>query len=284
MLRYKDYVLPTISLFFKSKNDVDIFIEDSDDEEFYKTLFHRLLEGKRIKKIISCKCKTELLVACENDQADRKRKRIYITDGDLDLIFDNNRKDLKFLHVLDRYCIENFLLNEQGIVDTLYDNVVLNKDNIKKQLGLEKWLKSISHSLIELFFHYSMTHEHKLGTKTVSIPVGTLCKQNKGITVLDIEKVESKIQSLRLEIVNAIGEDNYNESLYNRRQRWPANIDSLVTIVSGKDYILPLLTFRFKKIKGKESYNLKWESLRLRLANTCDLSSLVEIKKAILLT
>ena len=95
MLRYKEFVIPTISLFFKSKNDVDVFIEDSNDEEFYKVLLQRLTSGKRIKKIISCKCKTELLKACESDQFDRKRKRIYLTDGDLDLILDTNRKDLK---------------------------------------------------------------------------------------------------------------------------------------------------------------------------------------------
>src|SRR5690606_12352333 len=98
MLRYKEFIVPTISLFFRSKNDVDVFIEDSNDEEFYKALIQRLTGGKRVNKIISCKCKTELIKACEADQTDRNRKRIYITDGDLDLVIDTNRKDLKYLH------------------------------------------------------------------------------------------------------------------------------------------------------------------------------------------
>lgn len=282
MLRYKDFIIPTISLFFKSKNDVDVFIEDSNDEEFYKALLHRLTEGKRIKKIISCKCKTELLKACEADQTDRERKRIYLTDGDLDLILDTNRKDLNFLFVLEKYCIENYLIEEEGLLEILHSNIVLDKSNIKKQLTLSNYLKSISYPLNDLFLHYAITHFYKMGIKTVANSVGNFCKQHKSFTVLDIEKVEQKIKQLRDEIILNIGEDNYNELIYDLRQKWPSNNETLLTIVSAKDYILPLLTFRFKKLKGKESYNLKWESLRLGLAKTAKLDSLESLKNKII--
>lgn len=278
MLRYKEYIIPTISLFFKSKNDVDVFIEDSNDEEFYKVLLNRLTDGKRIKKIISCKCKTELLKACEADQIDRNRKRIYLTDGDLDLINDTNRKDLKYLHVLNMYCIENHLVEEEGILEVLHSNIVLDKSAIKKQLTLSNYLKSISNPLIELFLHYSITHLYKMGAKTVSNSVGSFCKKNKSLTVLDVEKVEQKVKELRDEIILKIGEDNYNNTIYELRQKWPSNSNTLLTIVSAKDYILPLLTFRFKKLKGKESFNLKRESLRISLAKNINLESLEELK------
>lgn len=282
MLRYKGFVIPTISLFFKAKNDVDVFIEDADDEEFYKVLLGRLTGGKRINKIISCKCKSELIKACESDQTDRVRKRIYLADGDLDLILNSNRNDLKHLHILEKYCIENYLVVEEGILETLHTNIVLDKAQIKKQLTLSNYLKSISNPLIELFLHYSITHMHKMGVKTVATSVGTMCKQVKSITVLDIEKVEKKIHELRCEIINEIGEDVYSDMIYSLRQEWPSNSDTLVTIVSAKDYILPLLTFRFKKLKGKESYNLKWESLRLGLAKTSNLDSLEDLRTKIL--
>ncbi len=282
MLRYKESIIPTISLFFRSKNDVDVFIEDSNDEEFYKVLLHRLTDGKRVKKIISCKCKTELIKACEADQTDRNRKRIYLADGDLDLIIDTNRKDLKHLHILDMYCIENHLVEEEGILEVLHSNIVLDKSTIKKQLTLSNYLKSISNPLIELFLHYSITHLHEMGTKTVSNSVGTFCKQNKSLTVLDIEKVEQKIKELRNEIILKTGEDNYNNTIYELRQKWPSNSQTLLTIVSAKDYILPLLTFRFKKLKGKESFNLKWESLRIGLAKNINLDSFEKLKANII--
>jgi hypothetical protein len=282
MLRYKEFIIPTISLFFKSKNDVDVFIEDSNDEEFYKALLHRLTDGKRIKKIISCKCKTELIKACEADQTDRDRKRIYLTDGDLDLILDANRKDLKYLHVLDKYCIENFLVEEEGLLEILHSNIVLDKSTISKQLTLSNYLRSISNPLNELFLHYAITHLHKMSIKTVANSVSSFCKQHKTLTVLDIVKVEQKIKELRDEIILKIGEDDYNETIYELRQKWPSNNQTLLTIVSAKDYILPLLTFRFKKLKGKESFNLKWESLRLGLAKNTKLESLESLKNKII--
>jgi hypothetical protein len=282
MFRYKDSVIPTISLFFKYKNDVDIFIEDSNDEEFYKSLFSNLLNGKRVNKIISCRCKTNLLSACENDQIDRKRKRIYLADADLDLILDTNRKDLKHLFVLDRYCIENFLIEEIGIIETLHDCIILDKEKITKELGLENWLKTISHSLIELFLHYAISHEHSLGHTTVSYSVGKLCKQVNKITVLDLNKVDERIKEFREKIIIAIGEDNYNENIYAKRNKWPSNINTFLEIVSAKDYILPLVSFRFKKLKGKETYNLKRETFRMRLAKTCEFDSLSNLKKKII--
>ncbi len=282
MLRYKEFIIPTISLFFKSKNDVDVFIEDSNDEEFYKALLNRLTDGKRIKKIISCKCKTELIKACEADQTDRERKRIYLTDGDLDLILDANRKDLKYLHVLEKYCIENFLVEEEGLLEILHSNIVLDKATISKQLTLNNYLRSISNPLNELFLHYAITHLHKMGIKTVANPIGSFCKQHKSLTVLDVEKVEQKIKELRNEIILKIGEDDYNEIIYDLRQKWPSNNQTLLTIVSAKDYVLPLLTFRFKKLKGKETFNLRWESLRLGLAKNAKLDSLESLKNKIL--
>jgi hypothetical protein len=55
-----------------------------------------------------------------------------------------------------------------------------------------------------------------------------------------------------------------------------------MTIVSAKDYILPLLSYRFKKLKGKETFNLRMESLRLGLAKTIKLDNLDKLKNSIL--
>ena len=282
MPKYKDYILPTISLFFKSKNDIDIFIEDSNDEEFYKALFNRLLCNSKIAKIISCRCKTELVKACESDQIDRKRKRIYIVDGDLDLIFNNNRNDLKYFYSLDKYCIENYLIDEISLIEILHDIVILDKVQIEKQLGFNNWLKNISHPLIELFLHYSLTHQFKTGSKTVANGVGKYCHQVKNITVLNTLKIEEEIEKLRSEIISLKGQEIYDELIYERRQNWPSNITTLLTIVSGKDFLLPLLSFRFKKIKGKETYNLKYEALRMRLAKTCNMIAFDDLKRKII--
>jgi len=278
MLRYPDNVLPTIALFFKSKNDIDIFIEDENDEEFYHVLLSRLLGNKtKINKIISLKGKQKVIEACKNDQTARKRKRTYIVDGDLDLIFDNNIV-LENLFVLERYCIENYLFEENAIVEFLHDELMIEKERIIKILGYKNWLKGISNPLIELFLHYSINHELKNGKKTTSNSVGDLCLQQKKVTILDLEKINSWIETISNEIKEEITEDKYQEIIYDRRNKWTSNIDSLINIVSGKDYLLPLLLFRFAKFKTVGNISLNKDKLRFRLAKYCDLESLKKLK------
>ena len=281
MLNYPDNILPTLSLFFQHKNDIDIFIEDENDEEFYKVLLSRL-KGKKTKinKVISLKGKQKVIDACRNDQTDRKRKRIYLVDGDLDLIFDNNI-ELTNLFILDRYCIENYLFEEDALLEILHDELMLDKKRIKQVLTFDNWLKGISNPLIELFLHYSINHELQNGKKTTSNSVGCLCKQQSNVTILDLEKINNSIEEMSEDLKNEITEEKYQEIIYNRREKWTSNTDTLIRIVSGKDYLLPLLFFRFTKFKTLGNISLTKEKLRFRLAKTCELKSLNRLKTEI---
>ena len=278
MLKYPDNILPTIALFFQHKNDIDIFIEDENDEEFYKVLLSRL-KGKKIKidKVISLNGKQKVIDACRNDQTDRKRKRIYLVDGDLDLIFDNNTK-LSNLFILDRYCIENYLFEEEAMLEILHDELMVDKKRIKQVLSFSNWLKGISNPLIDLFLHYSINHELQNGKKTTSNSVGCLCKQKGNVTDLDLQKVNEKIEKMAEDLKNEISEEKYQEIIYSRREKWTSNTDTLIRIVSGKDYLLPLLFFRFAKFKTLGTISLTKEKLRFRLAKTCKLTSLNRLK------
>ncbi|MEQ9413306.1 MAG: DUF4435 domain-containing protein, partial [Cyclobacteriaceae bacterium] len=100
--------------FFAYRNDVDIFTEDRvADKEFYKSIFKRLFQGKiKINDVTPLGCKANVLDAYDTQNPKPKRKQYYIVDGDLDLINGTNRKEEKNLIVLDSYCIENYLINE----------------------------------------------------------------------------------------------------------------------------------------------------------------------------
>lgn len=282
MLSYKTKIIPTLSIFFQHKNDIDFFIEDSNDEEFYKALFQNLFEEKRIGKIQSCGCRTKLIDACKNDQIDSKRKRFYISDGDLDLIFKEDEVNLKNLIILDRYCIENYLLEEESVIEIIHDSIVLEKSKIKNQLGFENWFKAISKPLIDLFLHYAISQKHAVGEQTTSYGVLRLCKQSHGVNVLDADRVNDRIKVLKTAIINKIGEDLYLEELYQFSSKWPITTETLLKIVSAKDYLIPLFTHRCKKLRGKSSYNVTQESLRLRLAKLNNFESLLWFKKIVL--
>ena len=122
MMKYGFNSLKSLSKFFSYRNDIDIYTEDKEaDKEFYKTLFKNLFGDELIiNDITPLGCKVNVLNAFDNQNKTDGRKKYFIVDGDLELINDNNRKNEKNLIVLDSYCIENYLINEQGIIDFLY--------------------------------------------------------------------------------------------------------------------------------------------------------------------
>lgn len=283
MLKFKDFVLPNIGLFFRYKNNVDVFIEDSYDEEFYLTLVNRVFEqtGHKVNKLISLGCKTNVLAACNSDQAKRDVLRVYIVDGDLELITDNNDKNLKHLFVLEKYCIENYLIHKESIIEIIHDYLIIDREKIEKQLSFENWLKGLSKDLIELFLHYSISKEVCPTIPTISLGVGNLCSPIKKVPVLNEEKCNKRVLNIKSEILKVITEEEYNDKIYGLREKWPYNMNTLLKIVSAKDYILPLLEFRFQKFKSSNPIRMRRETLRLRLAKLCDVTELNKIAERI---
>lgn len=282
MLRYKEHILPTVARFFRHKNDIDIFIEDKNDDQFYLALFQRLAAKNNISigKLISLGDRQTVINACISDQVDRDRNRLYIIDGDLHLINETNPSNINHLHVHDAYCIENYLIDEDAFLEILHDGFVIPKEEISKVFTFDNFLKRLSKPLVDLFLHYAIVFEVCPSVRTVSNGVGNFCKEIRKVSVLADEKVSQKTEELKAEIIKHITEEEYNEKIYNLRQKWSYNTDSLLSIVSAKDYLLPLIHLRFAKIKSKTSFKITRESLRLRLAKLCNLERLKPLEDA----
>src|SRR5690606_19852845 len=99
--------------------------------------------GHKVNKLISLGGKSKVIDACRADQVKRDVKRVYIVDGDLDILNDTNLNGLNFLFVLEKYCIENYLIQEEALIEIIHDNVLIEKEKIRKVLSFENWLKGI---------------------------------------------------------------------------------------------------------------------------------------------
>src|SRR5690606_26220314 len=144
---------------------------------------------------------------------------VYIVDGDLDILNDTNLNGLNFLFVLEKYCIENYLIQEEALIEIIHDNVLIEKEKIRKVLSFENWLKGIAEDLVELFIHYALCKKHAPTPPTISLGIGKLCCEKQKITVLDTDKTNSRISELKNEILNVISEEEYNEAVYDLRQK-----------------------------------------------------------------
>ncbi len=283
MLEFKKHILPNLGVFFRYKNTVDVFVEDSYDEEFYKVIINRVFEktGHKINKLISLGGKSNVIAACKEDQDKRDTKRIYIVDGDLDILNDTNENNLDYLFVLEKYCIENYLIQEDPLIEIIHDNVLIDRDKIKKILSFENWLKGISSELVELFIHYALCKKIVPTQRTISLGVGSICCQKNKITILDSKKCSERIETLKEKLLDVVSEEEYNDQIYNLRQKWPPSVNHVLTVVSAKDYLLPLTEFRLQKFKSIKKFTLSRDSLRIRLAKQIDVKELEEIKTRI---
>ncbi len=282
MLRYSLKAKRLYSRFFNYRNDIDIYTEDEEkDKEFYTRLFSRLLAGSGVKinDITPLGCKRDVIEHCKNEPK-TDRKKIFIVDGDIDLIFNNNVANIENLFVLQAYCIENFLIDEKSATEFLYMNIGTDsKEKIKKTLNFEKWLSYNSESLIDLFLHFSIQKE--IGQNFLLYNANRFKKVNNKENILDIEAVKAYKETIRKEILLELSEEQYNKILENRRKKWKATNENMLKIVSGKDYLLPLLQFRIQKFKSLKGL-FSQEAIKLFLAEHCSLDRLKPLKQEML--
>lgn len=264
MVNFSFKSLKSIPKFFAYRNDIDIYTEDkSADKEFYRTLFQRLLGEKiKINDITPLGCKANVINAYENQSESSQRKKYFIVDGDLDLILGTNKKDENNLIVLDSYCIENYLIDEMGAIELIYfSKGTEEKENISKALNFEKWLEYNRNVLIDLFIHFAILRMFDGGPKLRN--AGEFLIQEKKQTILDSCQIINYTTQIKQEIItqlNELGFENpqneYEEAFKKLTDKWEKSNKTLLTIVSGKDYLMPLLQHRinFCIQKGKSLF------------------------------
>ena len=271
-----------LARFFAYRNEFDIFTEDKvADKEFYKSLFKRVFQDKvKINDVTPLGCKANVLKAYDNQPKTVKRKQFYIIDGDLDLINGTNRKNERNLIILDSYCIENYIINEVGAIELIYLSCgIVPKEEIQNKLNFDKWLGYNSKCLVDLFLHFAILKKYGGGPKLRN--ANEFLKQNLKQTIIDQTEIELYTDQIKVTILKQLTDTGsidpnqvYQDEIINYRNNWPHNPESLLKIVSAKNYILPILQHRVNHCIGKGKMLIKTESIKLFLANNSDLTRL----------
>lgn len=291
MLKFGIDSLKSISKFFTYRNDIDIYTEDKEaDKEFYKALFKNLLGEKIIiNDITPLGCKANVINAYKNQNKNDGRKKVFIVDGDLELINKNNIISEKNLVVLDSYCIENYLIEEDGIVSLLYySSGTESLENLKNRLNFDRWLSYNATTLTTLFINFAILR--KLGGGPVLQNAHEFLTLDKRQTILDKIKVKKYTTTIYNEIIillisngltNSEANRIYLEEYDNIISNWKYNNETYLRIVSAKNYTLPLLQFRINHCINKGKSLFPKSSLKLFLASHSKLDRLSFLKDRI---
>ncbi len=147
------------SVFFTQFNDVDFYVEDEHKESLYFSVLSRLFPGIRIDRIFPLGGKPAVI---QHAQALRPgRRSIHILDKDFDDLL-GATVVLPTLVYLDRYCLENYILEPLAICRFIVaERPTLTEAKVRTAFDVSKFLSDSISALRSLFLCFF------LGTKNI---------------------------------------------------------------------------------------------------------------------
>ncbi len=201
MLRYSDAARELMPQFYAEYNDINVYVEDEDDELFYEKLLQKLfLESTRIKRVFGVGGKDNLLNKVrEHLKHPLGEKAFFIADGDFDRIRGISWPLTERLHVLEEYCIENFLFEEEAVCLVVQEEKPSKTiEQWKTIVNVYRWLEDTVNLLTPLFACFIFIQKYDRGKPNIREGVGKFISNSKNPS-LDVNKITGYIISIEKE-------------------------------------------------------------------------------------
>ena len=202
-----------------------------------------------------------------------ERKSFFIADGDFDRILNRPFPATSSLYVLEEYCIENFLFEEEAICNVIQEEKPTRKiKEIKSLIRLNSWLEESVNQLTPLFATFILIQKYNMGIPNVDVGLGTFLS-NSGIPKLEKKKIEGYIAKVQASY-HARGNKKFEEEIILIEKRLGKSWRRRKRYICGKNYLMPLLRFEVKHRFGRD---LNPKSFRFRIMNHCRFDSLSKL-------
>lgn len=277
MLGFSSQIQRLVSTFMTYRNDIDIYTEDEEkDKEFYRSLLKKLVPTSiRINDVTPLGSKRNVLDRCQKELPNG-RKKLFIVDGDINLINEKTVYTLPNLYVHDAYCIENLLIDRESVLKFIYMQcAVKSEEEIEQLVDYENWLSAYSKELINLFLHFAIADLFNL-----PFTLGNAYqfhKKNGDDFIFDEDATKLEIDKLKRYIIDKVAQSDYERELTRLKATWAFNENNFLKAVSGKDYLFPILLLKamsFKKSKSKPSL----EEMKISLVNFSSLNKFSRLR------
>ena len=261
-VRYPPSAAQALGLLTSHNNDIEIYVEDTSTPNLWVKLLRQYLPPNiRLNDVNVLGSKVTVIQACKLDQQLDGRKKLYIVDGDLELLVGKHRPRLRHLYRLRGYCVENYLLNENALVSAVTTvNPKISENTARRQIDFIGWLERNRKCLERLFVCYGVTYEMKREMKTVGFSVYGLLKGRKNLDFCE-RKVSIRILNLYRKVRAEFSRDT-TRGVYEKIQL-NAKAIGVKQFASGKDYILPPI---YQRIKTKNRTNITSDAFKVLIA------------------
>jgi len=210
--------------------------------------------------------KKSVLDACAADTASNGKNRIYLVDGDLELISAIPSPKIPRLYTHEVYHLENYFICESALVAVLHEeNPRYSEEEISIRLNFADWILEIQ-PLLYLFRVFGLSRILEPALPTIKLGIGSFATANR------IDEV--KIRSFCATRVGHL-EGKFPQASVDAAK---TQVDQVVAgknrkqdLISAREYLLPSLRW-WVASKGLQLPAGK-ESLLFRLSKKCSLDA-----------
>lgn len=284
MLSYPIRAKIAIVRLFKPYNDIDVYVEDTTCRAMYEVLLSRMLQGKaKLRRVFQAGGRNKVLDEAKKYTNDKSRSRIFIIDGDIDLLTGNRLSLKENIYCLEVYCSENLLLSKSAFVEVAYESDTnKSRNECERAVEYDALINEIETDILPLFKVYAIAEIFKtelnewqqkqissVDLRTVIIKVEKYCIKAKNVEIkLSNDKLNNKMNELSKYIISAVGKQKYDETMIAIDKVIKKYRNDNVHLISGKTYVLPLFWHRMKM---RLAYKGTSNQFRVALARSCDM-------------
>jgi hypothetical protein len=280
---YSDRARVGLAYLFRRFNDIDIYVEDVAAEKVWTAIAQRVLGHKaKVTKVHALGGRGKVVEACRSSQHVVGRARLYIIDGDLNLVTGQLPPALDDLYQLGVYCCENLLVDESTVLDVADETCPdMKMPELGTALDIGGALTGLARDVRGLFVLFAVAFHLGSEQRTVGQKVHSLCNRSSGQGILELSgtKIAQRSTQLREALVTEFGQSLVSATESTMDGLFPKDPARAIDFISGKTYVLPLVHDRVVKIAG-----LKYDERQfmIRLAHKYDEDREPGLKRAIL--
>jgi len=158
---YTDSFLSGQDILYTQFNDIEFYVEDTDQEHFYYNILKRLFPDLKFGKIFPLNGKQNVIDAAALNS--NNKKKIYLVDLDFDHILGKKETHTNLFY-LERYSIENHLISKTAIYEAIrIKHPKLKNNDIDALFDYNDILRKASSCLTELACSFVIIQKHNLG-------------------------------------------------------------------------------------------------------------------------
>lgn len=266
--------MSALDIFYSEFNDINFFVEDAEQENLYEVIVRKILPDLKIYRIFPQGGKPAVKIHSENNSA---ANNVYLLDKDFDDVLGKTSSTDPRVLYLDRFCIENYLLDESAIIEFVIECKPKFKRNlVQTRLDLDNYLKELLSNLKPLFECYFLIQKNSLEIVNCDLAPEHFSISKQRLYCICATKVNRYIANAINTANDPLAKDEFRK--IHTCGIFDLGSQEIHSIISGK-YLLKLVFHRLKyefQIGGDT-----FDSFRYRVAKSCNLGCMSNVARSI---